>query len=119
MRSLARCLCVLLGTGLLAGVASAADPATDEQKTLYALGVAISQSLADFQLTEAELEMVKAGMTDGTLKRPIKVDMQTYGPKLQQLAQARAAAVADQEKKAGAAYLAKAAAAPGAIKTES
>jgi FKBP-type peptidyl-prolyl cis-trans isomerase FkpA len=119
MTSLASRICVLLGIALSVAPAVAADPATDEQKTLYALGVAISQSLGDFQLTEAELEMVKAGMTDATLKRPVKVDMQTYGPKLQQLAQARAASVAEQEKKAGAAYVAKAAAAPGAIKTES
>ena len=112
-------LSAFLCAGLLGGPAVAAQLTTDEQKTLYALGVAISQSLGDFALSESELEIVKAGMSDGTLKRPIKVDMQTYGPKLQQLAQARAAGVAEQEKKAGAAYVAKAAAAPGAVKTES
>jgi FKBP-type peptidyl-prolyl cis-trans isomerase FkpA/FKBP-type peptidyl-prolyl cis-trans isomerase FklB len=58
-------------------------------------------------------------LADGVLKRPLKVDMQTYGPKLQQLAQARAATLAEGEKKAGAAYVAKAAAAPGAKKTAS
>jgi FKBP-type peptidyl-prolyl cis-trans isomerase FkpA/FKBP-type peptidyl-prolyl cis-trans isomerase FklB len=119
MSIVTRGLSAFLCAGLLGGQAAAADLTTDEQKTLYALGVAISQSLGDFALTESELELVKAGMTDGALKRPIKVDMQTFGPKLQQLAQARAATVADQEKKAGAAYVAKAAAAPGAVKTES
>jgi FKBP-type peptidyl-prolyl cis-trans isomerase FkpA/FKBP-type peptidyl-prolyl cis-trans isomerase FklB len=119
MKQISGRLFVLFCIVLSIAPARGADPATDEQKTLYALGVAISQSLADFSLTEAELEMVKAGLSDGVLKRPLKVDLQTYGPKLQQLAQARAAAVAEQQKKAGAAYLAKAAAAPGAIKTES
>ncbi len=118
MRMITRPLSALLCAGLLCGPAAAAE-LTEEQKTLYALGVAISQSLGDFALTEAELELVKSGMTDGTLKRPLKVDMQAFGPKLQQLAQARAATVAEQEKKAGAAYVAKAAAAPGAVKTES
>ena len=112
-------LSALLCVGFLGVPAVAADLSTDDQKTLYALGVAISQSLGEFALTESELEIVKSGLTDGTLKRPLKVDMQTYGPKLEQLARARAAAVADQEKKAGADYVAKAAAAPGAIKTES
>lgn len=95
------------------------EPTNDDQKTMYALGLAISQSLGAFTLTEAELEMVKIGITDGVLKRPQKVDLQTFGPKIQQLQQARAAAVAEQEKKAGAAYLAKAASEKGATKTES
>lgn len=97
----------------------AADLANDEQKTLYAVGVAISQSMASLALSEAELEIVKSGIADGALQRPLKVDMQTYGPKIQQFAQSRAAIGADKEKKAGAAFLAKAAAEPGAKKTAS
>lgn len=98
---------------------SALDLANDDQKTLYALGLAISQSLGPFSLSEAELDMVKNGMTDGVLKRTPKVDLQTFGPKIQQLQQARAAVVAESEKKAGAAFLAKAASEKGATKTES
>ncbi|HEX7811746.1 MAG TPA: FKBP-type peptidyl-prolyl cis-trans isomerase [Burkholderiales bacterium] len=86
---------------------------------MYAIGQALSQTVSDFSLSEAELEQVKAGLTDGVLKRPAKVDVQAYMPKIQQLAQARAGAVAEKEKKAGAAFLAKAAAEPGAKKTES
>jgi FKBP-type peptidyl-prolyl cis-trans isomerase FkpA/FKBP-type peptidyl-prolyl cis-trans isomerase FklB len=97
----------------------AADLANDEQKTLYALGVALSQNLGTFALTEAELEIVKSGLSDGVLSRPLKVDMQTYGPKLQQMAQARGAAAADKEKKAGDAYVQKAAKERGAKKTAS
>lgn len=99
--------------------ARAADPANDEQKALYALGVAISQSLNDFALSESELEIVKSGISDGVLKKTIKVDMQTYRPKIQQLAQARTSVVAEKEKKASAGFLAKAAAEPGAKKTAS
>jgi FKBP-type peptidyl-prolyl cis-trans isomerase FkpA/FKBP-type peptidyl-prolyl cis-trans isomerase FklB len=99
--------------------ARAADLATDEQKTLYAVGVAISQSMGGLGLSEAELEIVKSGITDGALQRPLKVDMQTYGPKIQQFAQARAGVAAEKEKKAGAAFLAKAAAEPGVKKTAS
>jgi len=99
--------------------ARAADPATDDQKTLYAVGVAISQSLGSLALSEAELEIVQSGIADGALQRPLKVDMQTFGPKIQQFAQARSSMAAEKEKKAGAAFLAKAAAAPGAKKTAS
>jgi FKBP-type peptidyl-prolyl cis-trans isomerase FkpA/FKBP-type peptidyl-prolyl cis-trans isomerase FklB len=109
---------VLLG-GASAGTAGAADPSTDDQKTMYALGMIISQSLAPFALTESELDFVRAGMTDGVLKKTPKVDLPTYGPKVNQVQQARAAAQAETEKKAGAAYVEKAAKEAGAKKTES
>lgn len=108
---------VLLGVGPV----SAAGPElkSDEQKTLYALGLAISQNLSAFNLSEAELDLVKAGLTDGTLHKKPKVDLQTYGPKIQELQQARAAATAAVEKKASQAFLDKAAAEKGATKTAS
>lgn len=100
-------------------ISSAQEPMNDEQKTLYALGMAISQSLGTFSLSERELDMVKSGMTDGVLKRPPKADLQTFGPKIQQLQQARLAVAAEGEKKAGTAFLDKAAAEKGAVKTAS
>lgn len=115
-----RILTLAAGLFLLAApLWAASDPANDDQKTLYALGLALSQSIGTFSLTEAELDMVKNGMTDGVLKRSPKVDLQTFGPKIQQLQQARLASVAEGEKKAGAAFTAKAAAEKGSIKTES
>ena len=104
---------------LTAPLWAGSDPVNDDQKTLYALGLAISQSLGTFSLSEAELDMVKNGLTDGVLKRPQKADLQTFGPKIQQLQQARLALVADGEKKAGAAFTVKAASEKGATKTES
>ena len=117
MKIILCCLSVLLSFAW--PYVHAAELANDEQKELYALGVAISQSLGDFALSESDLEIVKSGLSDGVLKRTLKVDMQTYKPKLQQLAQSRASIVAEREKKAGAAFLAKATAEPGAKKTAS
>jgi FKBP-type peptidyl-prolyl cis-trans isomerase FkpA len=104
-----------------ASTALAADPKldTDDQKTLYALGIILSQNLAPFQLAEAELAVVQAGLADGILRRDSKVDMQAYGPKVQELSQKRAAATAVTEKKAGQAFLEKAAGEKGATKTPS
>ncbi len=112
-------LCFAAAFGFGCAAVHAADPANDEQKTLYAIGVAVSQSVGGLALTESELEMVKAGMTDAALSRPLKVDMQAYGPKMQQFAQSRASIGAEKEKKAGAAFLAKATAEAGARKTAS
>jgi FKBP-type peptidyl-prolyl cis-trans isomerase FkpA/FKBP-type peptidyl-prolyl cis-trans isomerase FklB len=119
MKVIVLCLSALLGIGFSGARAVAAELANDEQKTLYAIGVALSQSLHDFSLSGTELEIVKSGLSDGVVKRPLKVDMQTYGPKIEQMGKARGAAVAEKEKKAGAAFLAKAAAEPGAKKTAS
>ena len=44
--------------------AAVADPAldTDEQRTLYALGVALGRNVGEFELTESELEIVSMGL---------------------------------------------------------
>jgi FKBP-type peptidyl-prolyl cis-trans isomerase FkpA len=102
-----------------AAFAASPEPTTEDQKAFYALGVAVSQSLSAFNLSDSELEMVKAGITDGVLKRPRKVDVQAYMPKIQELQQSRAAAVAEIEKKAAAGFLAKAAGEPNTKKTDS
>ena len=105
----------------LSGPAVAAGPElrTEDQKTLYTLGIAISRSLETFHLTEAELEAVTAGMTDGVLHRDPKIDVNQYGPKLQAFQQARAASGAADEKKAAQAFLDKAASEKSATKTPS
>ncbi|MBI2159529.1 MAG: FKBP-type peptidyl-prolyl cis-trans isomerase [Candidatus Rokubacteria bacterium] len=112
-------LVVLAAVLALAPAAAGQELKTDEQKTLYALGLVISQNLAAFDLSAADLDVVKAGMTDGVLKKEPKVDLQVYGPKLQTLQTARLAAAAAAEKKAGQAFLDKAAAEKGATKTTS
>jgi len=101
--------------------ASAAGPElkTEDDKTFYAIGLAVSQSLAQFNLNEHELEMVKAGLTDGALNKDKKVDLQTYGPKIQALQQSRLSATSAAEKKASQGFLDKAASEPGAKKTAS
>jgi FKBP-type peptidyl-prolyl cis-trans isomerase FkpA/FKBP-type peptidyl-prolyl cis-trans isomerase FklB len=121
MRIVSTALLLAALAALAAVPASAAgpDPKTDEQKTLYALGLAISQNLAVFGLSEAELAWVLGGLSDGTLSRERKVDLQTYTPKIRELQQARAAAAAATEKQAGQAFLAKAAAEAGATRTAS
>ncbi len=106
----------------LAGNALAADVQlkTEDEKTVYAMGLMFSQSLAGYNLSPAELDIFKAGLTEGFGgKESKKVDLEAYRGKIQQFAQSRQEAQAAIEKKAGDAYLAKAATEPGAKKTES
>jgi FKBP-type peptidyl-prolyl cis-trans isomerase FkpA/FKBP-type peptidyl-prolyl cis-trans isomerase FklB len=99
--------------------AHAQELKTEEQKTLYALGIALGENLAQFNLSEAELELVKSGLTDSILNRPRKVDLPAYGPKIKDLQQARASVTSAAEKKASQAFLDKAAAEKGTVKTAS
>jgi FKBP-type peptidyl-prolyl cis-trans isomerase len=112
--------CVLAGL-VAAGTACAADPElkTEDDKTFYALGLVISNQLATFKLTPAELEIVKAGITDGTLKKKALVELEAFGPKIKPLAEARMAAGATEEKKKGKAFLETIAAKPNVKKTGS
>ena len=91
---------------------------TDEQKTVYVLGLQVYKSLAQFDLSPAELELIERALADAAADKPA-VDVNDWLPKLQPFGQARSARVADRQKAGSKAYLAKAATEPGAVKTES
>lgn len=115
---------------LVAGVSSlgcqktaAQSPApasmTEEQKTVYALGQLMGKNLQAFNLTPAELELVKQGLADSITNPKGEFNAETMMPKVQELARTRALARAEQEKKKGDEFVAKAAAEPGAQKLPS
>ncbi|HJY36583.1 MAG TPA: FKBP-type peptidyl-prolyl cis-trans isomerase [Steroidobacteraceae bacterium] len=100
-------LCAATSTTVLA-----AEPKTEDEKALYALGIALSQSITSFNLTDQELEWVKQGVTDAAKGKTKDFDPQPYFAKLSEMQKTRAAAA---EK----AVLDKAAAAKGAKRTPS
>jgi FKBP-type peptidyl-prolyl cis-trans isomerase FkpA len=90
---------------------------TDEQKTIYALGLLMQRSIEQFDLSPEEVELCKRAITDGVAGKPA-LDLNEWGPKVQTLARDRGARVVAREKEVSAAYLTKAAAAPGATRTD-
>jgi FKBP-type peptidyl-prolyl cis-trans isomerase len=102
-----------------AKTAKAAEPTTEEQKTLYTLGVLLSQQIDTFALTPEEMTMVQKGLADGVSHAKPVVDPQTYTPKLQELARTRMEAASKKSAEAGTAYVEKAATEAGATKTAS
>jgi FKBP-type peptidyl-prolyl cis-trans isomerase FkpA len=98
--------------------ASAAKLTTDDDKVVYSLGLTIYRSLGQFDLSPAEMDILKQALTDATQNKPA-LDLTTWGPKIDAFASARAARVTARETEASAAYLTKAAAEPGATKTDS
>lgn len=115
MKKLAALVCLSL---VLPAVASA--EMTEDQKTLYALGVVLGQQAnASFSLTPAELEYIQKGMSDVVTGKEPAVKLEVYGPKIQLLAQSRHAAQVAKNLAAGKAFAAKAAKEPGAVTTSS
>jgi len=104
--------------GLVSLPALAADPApaptltTEDDKTIYAIGVILSRSVEGFHLTPQEVQLVKAGFDDGATGKAPKVDVEKFSGQLETMLMTR-------EKAAGDAYIAKAAAQKGATKTAS
>lgn len=91
---------------------------SDDQKTLYALGLLVQRSLKPFDLDASELAIITRAVGDGAAGTPA-VSLDEWGPRIQALAQVRSERMTAREKAASAAYLATAAAAAGAIRTES
>jgi FKBP-type peptidyl-prolyl cis-trans isomerase FkpA len=99
--------------------ADAAKPRqlTEEEKTPYALGVMVGQSLESFALTPKEIELVQAGIADAVRNKPLVDDAQAYREKVQEWQRSRIAVLMTKEKESGAAFASKAAAGKGATKT--
>jgi len=107
---------LLTGTTLYA----AESPAmTEEQKTLYAVGLSVARSLSVFDLTPAEFEYVKLGLTDGQAGKKSAIELPSYIGKIQELAKTRRKILGDKQVGAGKDFLEKAAREKGAIKTAS
>jgi len=107
-------------TAAAAVAPAAAAPAltTDEQKTIYAVGLAMSRQLDQLGLSEPELNIVKRALSDASIGKPA-VDIEVWGPKIDGLVQSRAGGMAAKEKAAGKAYADKAATQKGAVRSAS
>ena len=112
-------LIVVLALATAAPAFADAEPKTDDEKAFYAFGFNLSQQLQMLNLTPAEFELVKSGLSDGVLKKPAKADPKEFYPKFQALARDRVVANAGAEKKIGQDFIDKAAKEKGATKTSS
>jgi FKBP-type peptidyl-prolyl cis-trans isomerase FkpA len=92
---------------------------TEDQKTFYALGLLLGDDVKVFALNPEELELVKAGLADATTGAKPLVELDAYGPKVNDLARKRSLAGAEEAKKKGQEFADKAALQKDAMKTPS
>ena len=91
---------------------------SEDDKIIYAVGLSVYRNLGQLDLSPAEVEIVAKAIEDAAKGKPA-VDIDTYGPKINTLASARASRVTARTKAASTEYLTKAAAEPGAVKSDS
>lgn len=101
-----------------AGTSAAPALTTDDEKTIYALGLSIYRSLGQFDLSPKELAIVQKAITDAAARKPAE-ELNVWGPKIQPFAQARAARGLERQKADSQAYIEKVLSQPGAVKTGS
>jgi FKBP-type peptidyl-prolyl cis-trans isomerase FkpA len=97
--------------------AAAAALTTDDQKAVYALGLMMHGSLAQFDLTAEEMAILTRALGDARAGKPA-IELNEWGPKIEGLAKSRADRVVGREKSASQAYIDKQMAVPGSVKTE-
>ena len=113
------CPFAFAGCGPGSSTAKVTEPKTEDEKTLYALGLLLGSNLTTFSLTPEEMEFVRLGITDAAAGTTPKVELQAYSQKVQDLAKARATKAAAAEKQKSEVFLASAAKEKGAEKTAS
>src|SRR5262245_27571888 len=115
------CFGSMIACAQVPGAGASAPPKldTEEQKTLYTLGILMGRNIKSFALTPEELAIVKAGLTDAVTDNKPQVELETYGPKLNEFAQKRAAAAANEAKTKGQEFAAKVAKEKDATQTTS
>lgn len=111
----------LIATTLLFATPSFAldAPKTDEQKTLYSIGAAVSKSLSVFSLSPEEMEYVKLGLIESQSGKSAGFDLASYTSKVQELARSRRKQLGEKQSVVGKAFLETSAQAKGAVKTAS
>jgi hypothetical protein len=98
---------------------AASDPSTDEQKTLYAIGVTIGRQLEFFNFIADEFVFVQQGIRDKVNGKKIMADPEDYKQQITELSQHRVKISADKEKAKSEEFLANSTKEKGAQKTYS
>lgn len=92
---------------------------SDEEKTFYALGAEVGNSLNSFGLSEHEANIVALGMKDKVLNRKAKLNSAEFMGKIRELSMNRMKSVAQKEMTESDKYLGQMAAQAGVVKKDS
>ncbi len=92
---------------------------SEEDKTLYALGLTLGKNVETFDLSSRDIQVVTSGMRDALGNADAKVDLEVYAAKIQSLAKERTERRAKKEQARAATFLAEVAKEDGVVALES
>jgi FKBP-type peptidyl-prolyl cis-trans isomerase FkpA len=99
-------LCLILSAAPLKAD-DAAAPATEADKTLYAYGYYVGQTIASVGFDEGELKTVLSGLVDAAHDKKSPLDISDYKPQIGEVLRKHLKARAEKTKTAGKAFAAK------------
>jgi len=112
--------CGTQGKDETSALPSSGAPTTEQEKALYALGAAFGQQACrPLRLSETEIAILQAGIAAGARGEKPQFELSAYQGELQKLAESRAELAATEEKEKSKDFREQAAAAAGAVTTDS
>ncbi len=114
-----RVLFAIVALTVLAEPARAQTPRTEEERTLYAMGLLAARTLSDFHLTAREAALVKRGFGDALGGGKPLVEPAAYEKEVQELAHRRVQAAAVRAREQSRTLVESAAGESGAVKAAS
>lgn len=104
---------------LATATVAAQTPTTDDEKVSYTIGFLVADALVPFELTEAELDMVIAGLRAKVTKSDPSFDPVAYRDQVLELRNERVQLILAKQREESQTYLDELAAKPGAERTDS
>ena len=92
---------------------------SDDDKTIYAIGVDMGTRIKSLDLSSKEMSILKMGIDDGASSAKPQVELKTFIPKVGEMLRGRQKKLAEKESKEAETFLKKAEGTSGAQKTES
>jgi|GEM_PF-4480454 len=93
--------------------------ASEDEKTLYTVGIAMGRSATTLDVSAPELRFILAGIEDQVSGRPAQVSIEKYAPKVEEFAKRRATETVAKREAEGKAAIEAEAKEPGAVTTKS
>ena len=112
-------LCAVLPGSASGGEQNGPELSTKDEKIIYTMGLSLANAVQEFQLSEAELEILLAGFLRRRLGREPKISPTLWARRIEDLRKRRVEVTRARTEKEASAFLAKAEADPGALRRPS
>ncbi len=108
-------LCLALPLPASSGGAEAGELQTKEEKIIYVIGLSLAQAVQEFELSEAEFQILLVGLSDGALGREPKISPSMWARRIDDLRSQRVGKARERMRATGDEFLSRAQEDAGAV----